>query len=294
MMGRLLLALLAVSAIASGWLGRGLVKSVGIRRLAAVLPNPAKRHGLDINIPVDRGGWTRLTLKVDLSRTLSEVVGHPMEAAAYSHYGGFTLSRVYGDFVNPDSKYYQAWIGAYVVFDNERRQHFGFDDQGHPIQQEALDVMESEQRLVLGSAGCPNKFPDGRRVRLIGDMTVTEVHTGGERWWRMDGRAETWSAYHRGDSPEGHWRSSAGYGRVPDDAAHPVDDFHPLTYSGSFWMLYSPEWQATCAKFYIYPEYTDRNGLRVTKGQQVEGECQAIVDRITFTKAAARGRALGS
>ncbi|GAG53217.1 unnamed protein product, partial [marine sediment metagenome] len=30
-MGRLLLALLAVSAIASGWLGRGLVKSVGIR-----------------------------------------------------------------------------------------------------------------------------------------------------------------------------------------------------------------------------------------------------------------------
>ncbi len=101
----------------------------------------------------------------------------------------------------------------------------------------------------------------------------------------MDGKAETWSSYHRGDSPEGHWRSSAGCGRVPDDAAHPVDDFHPLTYSGSFWMRYSPEWQATCAKFYIYPEYTDRNGLQVTRGRQLADECKSIADRIAFSKA---------
>jgi hypothetical protein len=283
-MRRLFLALLAVPAVALGWLGRGLVKSVGIRHLAAVLPNPAKRHGLNISIPVDRGGWTRVTLKVDLSAPLSEVVGYPVEAAAYSHFGGFNLSRVYSDFVNPHSNYYQAWIGAYVVFDTERRKHFGFDDEGKPVQQEALDVLEADQRLVLGGAGCPNRFPNGRRVRLIGDMTATEVDTGGERCWRMDGRAETWSAYHRGDSRERHWRSSAGYGRVPDDAAHPVDDFHPLIYSGSFWMRYFPEWQATCAKFYIYPEYTDRSGQRVTKGQQVEGEAQAIVERIAFAK----------
>jgi hypothetical protein len=286
-MRRLLFALVVVVAVALGWLGRGLVKSVGIRRLAAALPNPAKSHGLNIDIPVDRGGWTRLTLKVDLSASLSGVVGCPVEAAAYSHFGGFNLSRVYSDFVNPDSSYYQAWIGAFVVFDSERRKHFGFDDEGQPVQQEALDVLEADQRLVLGGAECPNKFPDGRRVRLIGDMTVAEVDRDGERWWRMDGKAETWSAYHRGSSPGGHWRSEAGYGRVPDDALHPVDDFHPLTYNGSFWMRYFPQWQATCARFYIYPEYTDRNGERVTKGQRVEGECQAIVDRITFAKASA-------
>ncbi|TET96034.1 MAG: hypothetical protein E3J29_05940 [Dehalococcoidia bacterium] len=283
-MRRLLLVLLAALAVALGWLGRGLVKSVGIRRLAAALPNPAKSHGLNIDIPVDRGGWTRLTLKVDLSACLSEVVGYPVEAAAYSHYGGFNLSRVYSDFVNPDSDYYQAWIGAYVVFDSERRKHFGFDDEGQPVQQETLDVLEADQRLVLGGAECPNKFPDGRRVRLISDMTVAEVDRDGERWWRMDGKAETWSAYHRGSRPGGHWRSEAGYGRVPDGAPHPVDDFHPLTYNGSFWMRYFPQWQATCARFYIYPEYTDRNGQGVTKGQRVEAECQAIVDRITFAK----------
>jgi hypothetical protein len=283
-MKRLFLLLLAALVVAFGWRRRGRVKSVAIRRLAAARPNPAKRHGLEIRIPVDRGGWIRLTLQADLSRTLSEVVGYPVEAAAYSHFGGYNRSRVYADFVNPDSDYYQAWLGAYVVFDSERRQHFGFDDEGQPIQQEALDVLEADQRLVLGGAGCPNRFPDGRLVQLIGDMTVAEAELGGERWWRLDGKADTWSAFHRGRSPGGGWRSEAGYGRVPDHAPHPVDDFHPLTCTGSFWMRYFPEWQATCARFYIYPEYTDRNGERVTKGQRVETECQAIVDRITFAK----------
>jgi hypothetical protein len=282
-MKRLLLLLVALT-VAFGWLWRGRVKSVAIRRLAAARPNAAKRHGLSIRIPVDRGGWIRLTLQADLSRTLSEVVGYPVEAAAYSHFGGYNLSRVYADFVNPDSDYYQAWLGAYVVFDCERRAHFGFDDEGQPIQQEALDVLEADQRLVLGGAGCPNRFPDGRLVQLIGDMTVAEAELGGESWARLDGRADTWSAFHRGRSPGGGWRSEAGYGRVPDDAPHPVDDFHPLTYTGSFWMRYFPQWRATCARFYIYPEYTDRNGEKVTKGQRLESECQAIVDRITFVK----------
>ncbi len=282
---RLLLVVLAALAVAFGWRRRGHVKSVAIRRLAAALPNAAKRHGLDINIPVDQGGWTRLTLKADLGAPLSEVVGYPVEGAAYSHFGGFNLSRVYSDFVNPDSDYYQAWVGAYVVFDSERRTHFGFDDEGQPVQQEALDVLEADQRLVLGGAGCPNKFPDGRFVRLISDMTVAEVDLGGEKWWRMDGKAETWSSYHRGSNSGGRWRSEAGHGRVPDGAPHPVDDFHPLTYNGLFWMRYFPQWQATCARFYIYPEYTDRNGEKVTRGQRVEAECQAIVDRITFAKA---------
>jgi hypothetical protein len=283
-MRRLFLALLAVPAVALGWLGRGLVRSVGIRRLAAALPNPAKRYGINISIPVDRGGWTRLTLKADLGPSLSGVVGYPLEAAAYSHYGGFNLSRVYCDFVNPDSDYYQAWIATYVIFDSEQRKHFGFDDKGKPLQQDVLDVFEADQRLVLGHAGCPSKFPDGRLVRLIGDMTATEVDIAGERWSRMDGTAETWSAYHRGNSPNGHWRCYAVHGRVPEDAPHPVDDFHPLTYSGSIWLRYFPEWQATCAKSYIYPEYTDRNGQRVTKGQRVEGEARAIVERIAFAK----------
>ena len=129
-MRRLLLTMLAVSAVGCCWLRRGLLKSMAMRGLIAVLPDPAKRHGIDMRFPIDRGAWTRYTLHADLSLALSGVLDHVVEAAAYSHYGGFKLNNVYSDFLNPDSPYYQAWIGAYVVLDNDRRKHFGFDDLG--------------------------------------------------------------------------------------------------------------------------------------------------------------------
>src|SRR3989304_3332699 len=158
---------LAVAA-GVGWQRGGLLRSLGARRLAAALPNPAKRRGLDIRIPADRGRWIKLTLKVDLGPTLSEVVGYPLEAAAYSHFGGFNLSHVYSDFVNPDSAYYQAWIGAYVVFDGDHVRHFGFDDAGGVVQQSALDVLEADQRLGLGGGGGAARRPDGWRGRGVG------------------------------------------------------------------------------------------------------------------------------
>jgi hypothetical protein len=282
-MRRLLFLLLLLPVGALAWGRRSVLLSAFMRLVAAAQPNPAKRHGVDIRIPIERGGWIRRTLKVDLSPSLSEVVGYPVEAAAYSHYGGFNLGPLYADFVNPDSEYYQGWIGAYAIFDSERRKHFGFDDQGKPIDGERMDILEADQRLVFWAAGCPKKFPDGRLVRPIGDTTTSEVDIGGERWWRVEGQAETWSCYHRGRR-EGNWRHYWASGVVPEGASHPVDDFHPLTYSGSVWMRYVPEWGATCAKFYIFPEYVDRNGQKVTKGREVETETRAIVDRIAFSK----------
>jgi len=281
-MRRLLVILLAGFG-ALAWLRRGLLKSLTFRFVIAALPDPAKARGIKMIIPVDRGDWTRFTLHADLSFPLTRVVGYPLEAAAYSHYGGFNLNNVYCDFINPDSEYYQAWIGAYTVFDSDRRKHFGFDDEGKPIQEERMAMLDADQGLVFWAAGCPKKFPDGHLVRPIGDTTTTEVNIGGERWWRVDGQAETWSCYHRGRR-EGNWRHYWASGVVPEDASHPVDDFHPLTYTGSVWMRYVPEWGATCAKFCIFPEYVDRDGQKVTKGREVEAETRAIMDRITFSK----------
>jgi hypothetical protein len=283
-MRRLALALVAVSAVALAWPRRCVLASTFMRLVAAAQPNPAKRRGIDMRFPARGTKWIWPTLKVDLSASLSEVVGHPVQAAAYSHYGGFNLGRTYADFVNPDSSYYQAWIGAYVIFDNERRKHFGFDDDGRPARQDALDVVEADQRLVFWAAGCPRKFSDGRLVRLLGEWAVSEVDSGGERWWKLDGKAETWSAYHRGKTSQGNWRHYWASGQVPVDAPHPVDDFHPLTYSGSIFLRYRPDWQATCAKFCICPEYVDRNGRTVARDEQVAAECRAILGGIVFTK----------
>jgi hypothetical protein len=283
-MRRLIALLLAALAVAWVWQWRRLLMSVFMRLVAAAQPNPAKRRSIDMRFDTRGTGWTRLTLKVDLSHLLSEVTGRPMEHAGYSHFGGFNLSRGYSDLMNPDSIYYEAWLGAYTVFDNEHVKHFGFDGDGRPVVLDALDILEADQRIVFDAAGCLERFPDGRCVRRLGEWTSREVESGGERWWKVEGEAETWSAYHRGKSPDGNWRHYWPSGEVPPDAPHPVDDFHPMTYVGAIWLRYRPEWQATCAKFYIYPEYTDRNGQTVTRGRQLKAECEGMMEKVMFVK----------
>ncbi len=281
------LAIALVSIVLAGaavaYLYRGLLMSLTVRLLAACLPNPAKRHGLAIRFGVHEGRWIRLTLQADLGKTLSQVVGRPVEAAAYSRFGGFTLSHIYSDFMNPDSTYYQAWLGAYVIFDDEHRQAFGFDKGGRFFPDEVMAALEADQRLVYRSAGCPNSFPNGNVVRLAGDLIGDQIEIDGQAWWRISGEAETWSTYHRG-IPERSGLRSRVYGIVPSSAEHDVDDFHPLRYQGEFWLRYFPEYGATCAKFYIYPYYTDRHGREVIKGEQIISECQQLLKGITFSK----------
>jgi hypothetical protein len=285
MIGLFAIAVVAVFSLAGllMWLYRGLLMSFVVRLLASLLPNAAKRHGLAIRFGLRRGVWIRLGLQANLGRTLSQVVGRPVQAVAYGRFGGFKRSRLYSDFMNPDSPHYQAWLGAYVVFDDEERRAFGFDDQGDFVPEEVLAVLEADQRLVYRSAGCPERFPDGYTVRLRGELEGERREVDGQQWWRIAGEADTWSAYHRGGGQGDRLRSRV-YGTVPRGAGHDVDDFHPLRYRGEFWMRYFPEYQGTCARFYIYPYYEDREGREVTRGEQIVSECQELLKGITFSK----------
>jgi hypothetical protein len=280
------IASVVVAAVAAllAWFYRGLLISLAVRLLAASLPNAAKRRGLKITFSSHRGGWIRLTLQADLGKALSEVLGGPVEAAAYSRFGGFNLNHVYSDFMNPDSAYYQAWLGAYVVFDDEDRRAFGFDEKGDLIPQEVLAVLEADQRLVYRSAGCPHTFPDGNVVRLRGELAADQRELDGLWWWRITGKADTWSAYHRGTAAQSSRLQSRVYGVVPSSARHAVEDFHLLCYQGEFWMRYFPKYEATCAKFYICPNYNDGHGSEATKGKHIVGECRELLATITFSK----------
>ena len=268
----------------AAWLLRGLLMSLAVRLLASRLSNAAKRHRLRIHFGHHEGGWIRCTLQADLGKTLSQVLDYPVEAAAYSRFGGFNLSRLYSDFMNPDSPYYQCWLGAYVVLDSEPRKAFGFDAQGELVHEEALAVLEADQRLVFRSAGCPHMFPDGTAVRLKGQLEGEVKEENGLSWWCIWGEADTWSAYHKGPNPEGSRLRSRVYGMVPYSATHAVDDFHPLRYRGEFWMRYFPEYGATCAKFYIWPSYDDQRGQRVSPPQELIVECQQLLTTIAFSR----------
>jgi hypothetical protein len=278
------LALVLFFVVLLAWLYRGLLTSVAVRLLASRLPNPAKRRGPTISLGDHDGAWIRIGLQANLGKTLSQVLGRPVEAVAYSRFGGFNLSRLYSDFVCPDSPYYQAWLGAYVVFDDEKRRAFGFDELGDFVPDEVLAVLEADQRLVYRSAGCPRKFPDGNLVRLRGELTGEKVEQAGLSWWCISGEADTWSTFHRGASPEASRLRSKVYGVVPASAAYEVDDYHPLCYRGEFWMRYFPEHNATCAKFFICPFYVDRLGREVRKGEQIVPECRELLKNITFAQ----------
>jgi hypothetical protein len=242
------------------------LKSLAVRLLARSFPNPVKERHLRVDLGPGLPRWLRVSLVGFMSKTLAGVVGHPVEAVAVSRFGGFHRDPRYSDFQNPASATYQCWYGAYVVFDNEQRQRFGFGADGAPSVQDALDALEADQRLVYRNAGIERAFADGRLVHALGDFSREQVDEAGRPWWRLTGEAETWSTYHRGRLPGESWKFGWCYGSVPAGSDHGVDDLHPLVYRGEFWVHYEPAWHASWCKFLIYPRYRDRQGLFVDKG----------------------------
>jgi len=277
---------LAALSGAGIWWYRGRLQSAGLRLLIPhIFSDPARERGLDIRFRLSPPPWFQITLVGELGKTLSEIVGTPVEAVAYSRFGGFPAGRAYSEFQNPDSPYYQVWLGAYAVFDGPGVQRYGFGEDGQPLPQAAVDVLEADQRLVYHGAGCERRFEDGRCVQMRGDFEVEQVEERGQTWWRLTGEADTWSAYHRGVSPNGRWHHPWIYGVVPPNAPHPVDDWHPLVYRGEFWLRYEPALAVSCAKFCIYPEYTDRRGERVTRAQSIVPELRRLLGAIEFAPA---------
>jgi hypothetical protein len=277
---------LAALAGAGGWWYRGMLRSVFVRMLIPYLKgDPGLERGLGVRFHLAPPPWLQVTLVGNIGEVLSDIIGQPVEAVAYSRFAGFPGGRTYSDFMNPDSPYYQVWLGAYLVFDGPGVQRFGFDADGQPDAQAALDVLEADQRHVYRGAGCDRQFDDGRRVRQEGEFTFSEVEEQGTTWWRMAGQADTWSVYHLGESPQGRWYHPWLYGVVPPDAGHAVDEWHPLTYRSEFWTRYDADRQASCSKFFVYPaSYQDRGGNVVTRGIQIVPELRRLLGAIEFIK----------
>ncbi len=298
-------ALAALTGLA--YTNRARLKNVAALLLSRQRYNAAAQHGLQVRFTHVPPGWVPLTLHADLGPTLSEVIGRPVEATAFSRIGGFRGRHPYSEFLNPASPFYQVWVGAYVVFDgpppNDHRPstidheqgsavygpssmvQFGFDPSGQLVLQDALDVLEADQRLVYHGAGCDRTFPDGRRTKAdMESLVVRSVTEDGIAWNVLTGQADTWSTFRHGVSPEARWYNPWFYGIVPPDVqpAHP--DWPPIRYHGQFWMRHVPEWGATCAKFYLYPETKDPSGVTLRWGEVLLDDLQAMLRGIEFRK----------
>jgi hypothetical protein len=248
------------------WYRRSRISSVAVRALSGRRPNAATRKRIRVDLGAPTGDWSRTALAASLDHTLSEVVGRPVEGAAYSRFGDFEGQRRYSRFLDPTSLYYQAWLGAYVVLDSPDGR-FGFSAAGDLRVEDALAVLEADQRLVYRSTGCPNRFSDGRATRALGELAVTPP-TNLQPFWRLRGEAESWSNYCRGGKQSNGW-GRALYGVVPADARHDVEDFHPLRYVGEFRVFHDEALGATCCSFLIAPRFVDRSGRELFPGQDL-------------------------
>ncbi len=232
------------------WPNRAALGSLAVRALSQRVPNAAARRGVRVDLGPAWGRWTRVPLAADLGPTLSEVVGYKIEAAAFSRFGGFPLGKSHSAYLDPTSPYYQAWLGAYLVFDVPSRPPFGFDDQGGVRESDVLNVLDADQRLVYRSQSCPRRFPDGRAIRPIGEARSEPITVDGVSWHRVTGEAETWSTYHREPRPERQLRARWLYGVSPDRGAD-CADFPAIRCASEVWLRHDADLRATCAAFLV-------------------------------------------
>ena len=241
------------------------LKSIAVRLLSQAISNPAKERGIWVDLGPGIPHWNKIMLVGHMSKPLSQLIGHPIEAVAYSRFGGFNLDRRFSDFQNPNSQYYQCWYGAYIVFDNEHRQQFGFNPDGTASVTDALHALEADQMLVDQSTGIPFSFDDGHLVKASSKFNTETIKEDNQTWQRLSGQAQTWSTYHRKKLPTETWHADWCYGSIPSNSSHGVDDMHRVTYRGEFWSRYDERWQASCCKFFIYPTYPNRYGRDIDK-----------------------------
>lgn len=276
------LAALGLGGVAGlAWAGRAALKSLIIRALSLRIPNAATRRGVGVDLGPARGRWMGLPLAADLGPTLSEVVGAPVEAAAYSRFGGFALGRRHSAYLDPSSPYYQAWLGAYVVFDSPERPPFGFDSEGNLRPSDVIDALDADQRLVYRSIPCPYRFEGGRTVRPISDLQAEPTTVDGQGWWRLIGEAETWSTYHRPGLAGVKRRARWLYG-TPPNSSIALPDFPPIRYAGEFWLRHDPALGATCAAFLVAP-YQRSPGTAPPSSQPLLLAARPLLRQVRFS-----------
>lgn len=87
---------------------------------------------------------------------------------------GWQGGRRYAAWLDPQSPYYQAWLGAYAIY-VEDGPPYGYDEKGSPRPEMASELLEADQRLVLRTVGLIAESDPRPRVRVAGDFPVEHV-----------------------------------------------------------------------------------------------------------------------
>lgn len=234
-------------------------------------PNSGKQRGVQVVLPRRVPGWMPQGVSTDfasnLGSFLAEEVGHPCTGVNNYMMGAFTRYGCSG-LCDPTSPYYNAWVGCYVIFDDERVTHYGFKDDGSPIIDILGAVARSDQRIMLTGSNCPHPF----RFDL-GNVRMSRVQEPDGEWLHVRSEVETWSIFHQGRRPGASGHFYLAFGSPPENVTFDVEPFHSITYVGTMQARYDERLKATFCKFCNSARWTDKKGVVHSTEEQI-GEQQ--------------------
>jgi hypothetical protein len=233
-------------------------------------PNSGKKRGATVELPRNVPGWMPRGVSIDfgsnLGQFLAEEVGHPCTGVNNYIMGRFTRYGCSG-LMDPTSPYYNAWVGCWVIFDDEHGTHFGFDDKGSPLIEPLSAVAKSDQRIVLTGANCPQPF----RFQLM-HVHISTVREASGEWVKLQSEIETWSPFHLGRRPGAKGLFYTSFGSPPATAQFDVDEFHPTIYVGTMLARYDARLKATFCKFYNSARWVNRQGQKISTEEMIGDE----------------------
>jgi hypothetical protein len=253
------------------------LKSQMVAWYTNVQPNSGKARAVQVELPHNVPGWmprgTSIDFGSNLGSFLAEEVGHPCTGVNNYVQGAFTGYGCSG-LMDPTSAYYNAWVGCYVIFDDEQVTHYGFEDNGSPIVNILGAVARSDQRIVLTGAHCPHPF----RFEMK-DVHIGRLQAADGEWVELHSEIDTWSPFHQGRRPGADGKFYLSFGSPSLGIQFDVDEFHPIVYIGTMLARYDGRLKATFCKFCNSARWTDRLGKQHSTEELIGKQQREMLER---------------
>jgi|GEM_PF-1938727 len=186
-------------------------------------------------------GWMRYPLKIDGQRLWKQWDLGGMNYFKIARSGPHNWSERF----NPASRFYQAWLGVYIVRDSDpsatlrsaQDACYGFEQGDEPDPERLTLAAVGDQLYWLDKSGHPNPAMAPR-----GQIAIERTEQRGHPAWLLAGSFDTFSDIH--GTPTAYRLYDASYG-IPAEKTwrHLVEPFHPLVMHG-FYIAW--RWEANC------------------------------------------------
>lgn len=206
--------------------------------------------------------WYPFVLTFNDNKGFSRYIGKNLSVTVLYNFGHFILREGSSSYYNPNSKYYNSFYGAYIIYNNDNpKSPFGFNEDGSiNIDEISLIPKYDQERLVLPSLGCPSNIMVFKNNIESIENDVKYLNIDG--WTKIDSEIITNSPIHK------YKKSQIGYIQYgkPIEKYYNNKDFPIIKLKGRAYVNYLEKYDVTIIMYIMSPnnlaiEECDKNIL---------------------------------